>query len=669
MTTTEAGTVHERVEDLLERMTLAEKIAQLGSQFAFNLLAPEGVDAGEFARRAPDGIGQVTRLAGATGLRRADLVARANEIQRHLLDHTRLGIPAIVHEECLAGYMARDAEIFPQPLGLASSWDPDLSQRMGAAIARQMRLAGAHFGLGPVLDIARDPRWGRVEETYGEDPHLASVMGLAMVIGLQRDGDGTGILATAKHFVGHGAPEGGRNAATPHIPPRELVEVFMAPFEQAVRHGRVEALMHAYHDLDGIPCIANEELLNGVLRQQWGFAGTVVSDYNGVEELHEAHRLVPDLEHAAAVALSSGLDVELPESSGFGAPLERALADGLVTKSAVDDAVRRVLRQKFELGLFEDPFVDPARLEAADDDAREVAREAALGSIIMLQNRDGLLPLASPSKVALIGPHAQSGRGMLGDYAHVAHQQLLVEMSSRSLAGSPPIPEYLELATELEGVESIADALARELPADLHVLAGCAINDDDRSGIAAAVELAADADVAVLAVGELSGLTPECTTGESRDRVELGLPGVQQELVEAVVATGTPTVLVLVSGRPNSIGWAAEHIGSILWAPLPGRFGAEAIANVVTGAAEPIGRLPITVPRHVGQIPIHYLHNPSSFRSRWRDDYVESSYTPLWAFGHGRGYTTFELGAVTGPASVGADERGRPPRCARAQPR
>ncbi len=645
-------TVAERIEALIGQMTLGEKLAQLGSAFAFDVLDGEEVSHERLRAVADHGIGQITRVAGATSMSREQIAAVTNDIQRFLRDETRLGIPAVIHEECLAGYMAADAEIFPQPLGLAASWSPRLARRVGDAIARQMRHAGANLGLSPVLDVARDPRWGRVEETFGEDPHLVSALGLAMVQGLQgRDGD-LGVLATAKHFVGHGAPEGGRNAATPHIPPRELREVYMAPFEQAVRHGAVAAVMHAYHDLDGVPCIASAELLDGVLRGEWGFDGVVVSDYNGVEELHEAHRLAPDLEHAAVLALDAGLDVELPETSGFGAPLASAVRRGTVLVELVDRSVRRVLRGKFALGLFDDPFVDEGQVHDADADVAVIAREAADESLVLLQNRNQVLPLRDCSRLAVIGPHSADGRGMVGDYAHVAHQTLLEELRHRRLAGSPPIPDHLVLKTELVGVDGIGPALADALSdVDVVIHEGCGIRDDDRSGIASAVELARTVDVVVLAVGELSGLTEECTAGESRDRSELGLPGVQQELLEAVVATGTPVVLVLLSGRPNSISWAAKHVDAVLWAILPGRYGGEAIARVITGRHEPVGRLPITVPRHVGQVPVHYLHNPSSSRSRWRDDYVEVSHTPLWAFGHGLGFADVEVARATASAT------------------
>ncbi len=646
--------IEERVADLLAQMTLEEKTAQLGSVFAFDLVDGRGLDAGALAKFLDEGVGQITRLAGATSLTRREVAELANRVQRYLRDHTRLQVPAVLHEECLAGYMATDATVFPQALGLAASWRPELVRRIGGVIGSQMRLGGVHFGLSPVLDIARDPRWGRIEETFGEDTHLTSTLGLAMVEGLQHHGDGTGILATAKHFVGHGVPEGGRNAATPHIPPREMAEVFAPPFEQAVRHGRVASVMHAYHDLDGVPCIANRELLTTLLRDEWGFGGTVVSDYNGIEELHGAHRVAADLERAAAMALAAGLDVELPETSGFGDPLLRAIDAGLVTEADVDRAVTRVLTQKFALGLFEDPYVDPDRVAELDPAGAELAAEAAAGAAVLLQNRGGLLPLRPGPTIALIGPNADASRALVGDYAHVAHQELLALQRDSPGAGLRPIPADLALETELVGVDSIRDAMIAA-GVDHEYAPGCDVDTLDRSGFDRAVAVAAGSDLAVLVLGERSGLTPAHTTGESRDRADVALPGVQQELLEAVAATGTPIVLVLLGGRPNAVPWAADHVDAILWAILPGQAGAAAMIDILFGRREPEGRLPVTVPRAVGQIPLHYGHNPSSARSRWWDDYVDESHDPLWPFGHGLGYTTFDVTDAAGPGTIRTD--------------
>ena len=655
-TTPDAISATSRVDALVAEMTLDEKLAQLGSAFAFDLIDENGVDPKRFEERCRHGIGQVTRMAGATALARTEVAETINAIQHQLRTETRLGIPAIVHEECLAGFMARDATVFPQPLALGASWDPELSARMGWTIATQMRLTGATIGLAPVLDIARDPRWGRTEETLGEDPHLVSVLGLAMVLGLQHDNDGTGVIATAKHFVGHGAPEGGRNAASPHIGARELRDVYLPSFEQAVRHGRIGAVMHAYHDIDGVPCIANDELLIDVLRGQWGFEGTVISDYNGVEELHHAHQIASDLEDAAAQSLMAGLDVELPETSGFGEPLARAVTSGRVPIERVDEAVRRVLLQKVELGLFDAPPIDIDAVRSADAEAEAAALDAARATFVMLQNRNDRLPLRGDESVAVVGPHADRPRALVGDYAHVIHQLLLEELTTRSLAGSPPIPDFLKMHTVLDTVPSVGQALTEAWAGPVSVVPGCDVDSDDRSGIESAVEAARSSDVAVIVAGDLSGMTPESTCGESRDRVSLDLPGVQPELIRAVAATGTPTVLVLLSGRPNTVTDLADLVDVVFWSALPGRYGGQALAEILSGAIEPTARLPITMPRHVGQVPLHYMHNPSSATSRWRDDYADESHLPMWAFGHGLGYTTFELNGAVAPAEIASTD-------------
>ncbi len=638
----------ERVADLLARMTLEEKAAQLGSVLASELMGPDGLEPAHLTKYVGHGIGQVTRLAGRTALDRATVADVANGVQHYLCNETRLGIPAVVHEECLHGYMVRDGTMFAQSLGLAMAWDPELVRAMGEVIADQMRAAGAHLGLGPVLDVARDPRWGRIEETFGEDPHLVSVLGLALTEGLQHHGDGTGILATAKHFAGHGSPEGGRNAASPHFGAREFAEVYLPPFEQAVRHGRVGAVMHAYHDLDGIPCIANRWLLTELLRDQWGFDGTIVSDYNGVEELVDAHRVVADYEAAAVASLQAGLDVELPETSAFGEPLLRAVRSGRLAETEVDLATARVLTQKFALGLFDHPFVDAGRVTVHDERARSVAVRSAVAAVTCVQNRNGLLPLSPEARVAVIGPNADDARALAGDYSHVAHQELLAAQKDDVDAFDRPVPKHLELRPDLEGVDSVLDGLVG-LGVTVDHVPGCTLTGDDTSGLPAAVAAARGADVALVVVGERSGLTPECTTGESRDRVDLDLPGVQQQLLEAVAATGTPVVLLVISGRPNTLAWAAEHVDAILWSVPPGEAGGTALAEILLGRLEPEGRLPVTVPRHVGQIPIHYAHNPSSVRSRWWGDYVDESHRPQWCFGHGLGYTTFAVGGLSGP--------------------
>ncbi|MES1246789.1 MAG: glycoside hydrolase family 3 protein, partial [Actinomycetota bacterium] len=535
--------IDERVDDLLARMTDEEKAAQLGSAWMFEL-ADDGAFSPEKARPLlRDGLGQVTRVSGASNLGTAEATAFANAVQRHLVEETRLGIPAIVHEEICSGLMARESTIFPQAIGLASTWEPELAEELAASVRRRMRAIGAHQGLSPVLDVSRDPRWGRTEETFGEDAHLVSRMGIAFVRGLQGDDLREGVIATAKHFVGYGASEAGMNWAPARLGQRELREVYLHPFEAAVREAGLLSVMNAYNEIDGVPCTADRELLTTTLRDDWGFDGCVVSDYFAIRQLADYHHLVPDGAAAAAAALDAGLDVELPGTDCYGTPLLDALRTGLVSQSAFDAAVRRVLCSKFRLGLFDRPYADGT---VSDTEDRALARRIATKSIVLLRN-DGLLPLKKEQTVALIGPNADEARNLLGDYTYTAHIESLAEMreSGRNVFA---MPRGDDVDVPTITYPTILDELSERL--DVRYARGCDVNTDDRSGFDEAVEPAAASDVAVLVLGDKAGLTDDCTTGESRDRASLDLPGVQEELAAAVLATGTPTLLVLVAGRP-----------------------------------------------------------------------------------------------------------------------
>ncbi|MFG1867155.1 glycoside hydrolase family 3 N-terminal domain-containing protein [Micromonospora arborensis] len=643
--------VEERVSDLLARMTREEKLAQLGSTWAFAVL-----EGGRFsAERAQPilgrGLGHVTRVAGATSLKAAQVAQVANAIQRFLVTETRLGIPAIVHEEVCSGVMAREATIFPQAIGVASTWAPELNGQLADAVRAQMRAMGSHQGLSPVLDVVRDPRWGRTEETYGEDPYLVARMGVAFVRGLQGDGLADGVIATAKHFVGYGASEGGLNWAPAHLPPRLLREVYLYPFEAAIREGGLQSVMAGYHELDGIPCHANEELLDDVLRREWGFAGSVVSDYFAVNDLHSYHHFAQDKQQAATLSLTAGVDVELPATDAYAGALTRALDAGEVSDARLDEAVSRVLRHKFELGLFEDPYVDEGAVATAVDAQRhrDVALEIARRSLVLLKN-DGVLPLLREAgTVALIGPNADDARHLLGDYSFAAHIEALIEARERRglLGEMMTIPDDLEIEESTDGVPTVRDELLARLGDRLRYAPGCDVVDPSTDGFSEAVAAAAAADVAVLVLGDRSGLTPRATTGESRDRSSLDLPGVQEELVRAVVATGTPVVAVLVAGRPVGSDFLHEKCAAVLMAWLPGQTGAQAIAEVLLGEVNPSGRLPISYPRSVGQIPVFYGHKVSGGRSHWHGDYVDSPVTPRYCFGHGLGYTSFEIDEAT----------------------
>ena len=641
-------TIEARVEDLLARMTVEEKVAQLGSIWSFEVVRDGALDLDRSRALLGAGLGQVTRVAGGTNLDALEVAAAGNEIQRFLVEETRLGIPAILHEETLHGLLARDAPSFQQSIGAASTWDADLVEQMATTLRRRMLATGARQALGPVLDITRDPRWGRIEETYGEDPYLAAELGCAYVRGLQGTDLAEGVLATGKHMVGHGLAEGGLNQAPVHVGTRELHDEQLFSFEAAVRSAGLASMMPAYCDVDGVPCHASRELLTTILRDRWGFDGIVVSDYTAVQMLSTQHRLTADLAVAAGISLRAGVDSELPKTAAFGAPLVAALADGRVDEDLVDTAVRRMLGMKFRLGLFERPYVDvpdAAAMAALAVDEARIGRILALRSMVLVEN-DGILPLATNrGSIAVTGPIADSARDLLGDYSHLLHIETLAEMRrQKDNVFGFPLDDEVEAMDELAGRQTILDAIrARFASSEVGYAPGTGLRDGTDGEIEEAVGLAAQADVAIVVLGERSGLTEDSTTGEFRDRHDLGFMGRQQELLERVVATGTPVVLVVVSGRPLAIEWAAEHCSAVLLAWVPGDAGPEAIVDVLTGVANPGGKLPISIPRHVGQVPVSYRHHPTGGRSNPKGPYVDGPTTPLWPFGHGLSYTTFEL--------------------------
>ena len=638
--------VDDRVADLLGRMTVEEKIAQLGSIWAFEIVGDDGLNGRKLDELLGAGLGEITRLAGSTNLQPAEVASTANEIQRYLVDRTRLGIPAIVHEECLHGLLAWAAPCFQQAIGAAASFDPELLGEVAATIRRRMLATGARHALGPVLDITRDPRWGRIEETYGEDPYLAATMGVAYIRALQGPILSDGVIATGKHLVGHGMAEGGLNQAPVHLGPREMRDEQLFAFEAAVREAGLASIMPAYCDVDGVPCHASRELLGTILRDEWGFDGIVASDYVGIELIARQHQLTGDLSQVAALALHAGVDLELPRSAAYAEPLALALETGRVDVSLLDATVGRVLRAKFRLGLFENPYVElptEVGLGALANDEKRVGRELARRSLVLVEN-DGTLPLINPRRIAVIGPSADSARELLGDYSHLVHIETLLEMRSRDSAFGFEVTDEVSVGDELAGRRTILDAIRERIDAaDVRHARGTGIHGGTDEEIAEAVDAAKAADVALVFLGERSGLTDDATTGEARDRRDLGFFGRQQELLEAVVATKTPVVLVVVSGRPLAIEWAARHCAAVLLAWVPGDEGPDAIVDVLVGDTNPGGKLPVSVPRHVGQVPLHYRHHPSGGRSNWKGDYVDGPTSPLWPFGFGRSYTSFEF--------------------------
>lgn len=641
---------HERLEALLDVMTLEEKVAQLGGTWlgsdehnASDDDATTNVDVMYEAFGAPRpweetralGIGHLTRVFGTRPIDPRDGVRRLSELQRDLQQHSRLGIPAIAHEECLTGFTTLGATVYPTPLAMAATFNPSIVTEVSTAIGTDLRAVDVHQGLSPVLDVVRDQRWGRVEETMGEDPYLVSVIATAYVSGLES----AGVVATLKHFAGYSASRAARNHAPVPMGSRELADVMLVPFEAALRLGGARSVMNSYADIDGVPPAADPTLLTGVLRDQWGFEGTVVSDYASIAFLMSMHGVADTVREAGAQALTAGIDVELPEQRCYGAELVAAVRAGRVDEALVDRAVERVLRQKLELGLL-DASWKPRQDTDVDLDApanRALARRLAEQSIILLDNT-GALPLASPPRtVAVVGPCADDPRVFLGCYSYPNH----VLSRYPDLGLGVPVP-------------SLREALDAELPSTTitHV-AGCDIQAPDPSGIPAAVDAARGADLTVLAVGDLPGMFGRGSSGEGNDAEDLALPGVQADLARAILDGGTPVVLVVVSGRPYALGGLAERSVAVVQAFLPGEEGGSAIAGVLAGRIAPSGRLPVQIPESPGGQPATYLHprlGEPGIGISTADTIVR------YPFGHGMAYTTFEYSDLSlDPPQIAVD--------------
>ena len=653
--------IEQRAKKLLSQMTLDEKLAQIGSYWMYDLQTNGTLDWGIVADKLKFGIGQITRVAGASTLHPVEAAKAANSLQKFLMEKTRLGIPAVLHEESCSGALMLGGTVYPQMLGLASTFQPELAEAMTTAIRAQLLAIGARQGLAPVLDIARDPRWGRVEETFGEDPTLVSHFGMAYIKGLQAENLAEGVMATGKHFIGHSLSQGGLNCAPVHVGMREIYDVYLAPFHAAIRDANLASIMNAYPELDGEVVATSRRILTDLLRGELGFDGLVVSDYEAIIMLHNFHNIAADHACAANLALNAGIDVELPNTVCYGEALKFALDQGNINLELVDVAVQRHLKKKLELGLFENPYVDEGKVlevfETADQ--RALAREIARKSMVLLKN-DGLLPLQKSIKtIAVIGPNAEDGRNQLGDYSYPAMRQLMqlkapensafLDMDLEQFA-----PYEVKVITVLEGIRSAVSPATKILYAK-----GCDNCSDDTSGFDEAVEVAKQADAVILVLGDKSGLTPDCTTGETRDSSDLKLPGVQEDLAKALSASGKPIAAVLITGRPYALSMLSENTNAILEAWLPGEEGGAAVADILFGDVNPGGKLPITFPRSVGQVPLFYNAKPAGTKSHWYVDYVSEKVTPLYPFGHGLSYTSFEYGdlsinrkQVTGGESV-----------------
>ncbi len=592
--------MEEKIKELLARMTAEEKVAQLCSVGGEHLLEYERLADEKVKEILKNGMGQISYI-----LRHLDPdkgVEIANEIQRFALEKTKWKIPVIIHDECLHGCMAKGSTSFPQSIALASSWDPDMLFEVAKVIGKETRARAIHQALSPTINIARDARHGRVEETYGEDPYLTSLMAVAFVKGLQSEG----VIATPKHFAADFAGDGGRDSSATYFSERTLREVFFPAFKASVQEGGAWSIMAAYNSISGVPSSSNKWLLTDVLRGEWGFKGFVVSDYGSVWGLHGAHRVAETLGEAGKLALEAGLDVELPHAVCF-PELVKMLKEGKLSEEALNKAVERVLRGKFWLGLFDNPFADPhtARKICDSDEHRELALRVAERCIVLLKNK-GILPLPKDiSSLAVIGPNADEAR--LGGYSGYG----------------------MRVVTPLEG---IANKVGKGTK--VYFAQGCKVRDSSKEGFPKAIAAASRADVAILFMGN-----SDETEGEGRDRCNLDLPGVQEELIKAIVDTGTPVVVVLINGSAITMSNWIDLVDAVVEAWYPGEEGGNAIANVIFGDYNPGGKLPITFPRYTGQLPLYYNYRPS-IRSL---DYVEvRGRQPLFPFAYGLSYTTFQ---------------------------
>ena len=636
--------IAKRVKDLLSRMTLEEKAAQMmcvWQKKAETLVDANGnFDSAKAAKSFKDGrgLGQVGRPSDAgKGKNAREMAELTNAIQHFFMKHSRLGIPVIFHEECLHGHAGKDGTSFPQPIGLGATFNPNLVEQLFTMTALEVRLRGTHQALTPVVDVAREPRWGRVEETYGEDPYLVSRMGIASVRGFQGDGsfkDKTRVIATLKHFAAHGQPEAGMNCAPVDVSERVLREVFLFPFKEVIKKAGAISVMASYNEIDGVPSHASEWLLRDVLRKEWGFKGFIVSDYYAIWELGlrpdtHGHHVAANSKEACALAVRAGVNIELPEPDCY-LHLVDLVRSGVLKESMIDDLVAPMLFYKFKMGLFEDPFVDPMEAEhmVSCTAHRQLALQAARETITLLKNRNSVLPL-NPAKlktVAVIGPNAN--RSLLGGYSGVPKYDSTVLSGIQARLGNKVKVLHSEGCKITVGGSWQQDDVTPSDPVE------------DERQIREAVKIAAKADVIILAIGGNEQTSREAwSLKHLGDRASLELVGSQNKLVEAMVATGKPVVALLFNGRPLAITGVSEKVDALLECWYLGQETGPAVAEVLFGDVNPGGKLPISFPRSVGHIPVFYNHKPSARRGYLFDDV-----TPLYHFGYGLSYTSFNLG-------------------------
>ena len=647
--------VEDRVEDLLSRMTLEEKAAQTANPFG---------SAVDVHNPPATGWGTVTAGLSTLGLEPREAARNGNELQRKHVEETHLGIPVLIAEEALVGLKVRGATSYPDAIAQAATWDPDLIERMATAIGTQLVKMGVRQALSPLADVAKDPRWGRVEETYGEEPYLVGSMATAFVRGLQNADPDVPLIATLKHFIGYGASDGGRNTDPAQIGQNELREIYGVPFEMAIRDGGAKGVMPAYNTLDGVPVSGSKAYLDSMLRKDFGFDGIVTSDLGAVGQLFSKHGTAADDLHALAQALRAGMDADLDNQVSSHRVVE-AVRQGILTEAELDRAVASVLRAKFRLGLFENPYVDldsvPPTLDSEQE--RQLARTIAEKSVILLQNNEvngaPLLPLAADARtIAVIGPNAHRPMGQLGNYSY----QVLDSMTKRfALAADPTArietssdtgADNAELLVESVPIVTFLEGIRTRAGADCTVLyePGCPVATEDKSGFDAAVAAAKSADVAVLVVGDQSGIGAFGTVGEGIDSADCVLPGVQRELIEAVAATGTPIVVVLSHGRAYTLEWLTGVAPAIVSSFFGGEEAGTAVASVLFGDTNPAGRLPMSMLQSTASSPLPY------WRTLQPSSYFDVGTAAVFPFGHGLSYTTFEYATLAVSSTTAATD-------------
>lgn len=659
--------VDERVEDLLGRMNLEEKAAQMiaaDKEVKDSIFMDElgNISFGNILDAFPHGVGQVTRLSETGGALsqtsqtdRKPLTPRehallANKLQRYFMEKTRLGIPAIFHEECLHGLVASYSTSFPHPIAMAGTFDRDLVKEVYTMVAKETRLRGGHQALTPVVDIARDARWGRVEESYGEDPYLTSQMGISAVRGFQGEGpeiDGEHIAATLKHFAAHGQPENGTNTAPANYSERILREVHFFPFREIIQKAGAKSVMTTYHEIDGVPINANKWLVNDVLREEWGFEGFVVSDYYSIREMHQrygidAHRVAADGKHAAELALNAGVNIELPNPDCYRHVVE-LVEEGKISESTIDKLVGEMLKVKFELGLFDFPYVDPDKAAAfcGSEENRSLAKKAALRAVTLLENRDQTVPLDlnDLKSIAVIGPNA--ARINVGGYTGPPHFYTTVLDGIKKAAAKKVKVNYAEGCRITIGGSWVEDNITFPDP------------EEEEQKIAEAVKIAEEADVVVLVLGGNEQTSREAwNIYHLGDRSSLQLVGKQDELINALHKTGKPIVAFVINGRPLAFRNLIEKSSAVFECWYLGQESGEAVADILFGKYNPGAKLPISFPRSAGHIPAYYNHKPSARRGYFNEDV-----SPLYPFGYGLSYTTFEMKNLRlGKETISSDE-------------